>query len=195
MLVQRVQQQFIDSADLGYQCAEALGPAVESAIGALLATLTGGGKVLACGVDSSQLLAQLLVSHFLNGLERERPALPALLLPAASTDMTASAALVRAVTALAASDDLLLLVTDSGAHPALPALIQAAHDRDLTVLALSGTSGGALARLLRDTDVHISVPHTRRTRIHEMHLLVLNCLCDGLDAQLLGDDPPKETLE
>ena len=31
MLLQRIQQQFIDSADLKYQCAQSLAPAVEAA--------------------------------------------------------------------------------------------------------------------------------------------------------------------
>jgi D-sedoheptulose 7-phosphate isomerase len=26
-------------------------------------------------------------------------------------------------------------------------------------------------------------------RIQEVHLLVLHCLCDGIDAQLFGDQP------
>ena len=73
MLVQRVQQQFIDSADVAYQCADALGAAVDAAIGAILATITGGGKVLVCGVGSGSALAQLMVNHLLHGLERDRP--------------------------------------------------------------------------------------------------------------------------
>jgi D-sedoheptulose 7-phosphate isomerase len=192
MLVQRIQQQFIDSADLTYQCAETLGPQVDAAIGAVLATVTGGGKVLVCGVGSGGLLAQLLVNHLLHGLERERPALPAVLIQA---DPTHPDALVRSVSALAMSDDLLLLLGDTGTAPTLLALVQAAHERDMTVLALTGAGGGPLGRALRDTDVHVCVPHTRRTRIHELHHLVLNCICDGMDAQLLGDDPEPETLE
>ena len=44
---------------------------------------------------------------------------------------------------------------------------------------------------LRETDVHICVPHDRTARIQEVHLLVLHCLCDGVDSQLLGDiEPP-----
>lgn len=192
MLVQRVQQQLIDSADLGYQCAEALGPAVEAAIGAVVATVTGGGKVLACGMGNGRALAQLLVNHFLNGLERDRPALPAVLVDAS---VATPGAMARAVSALAQPDDLLLLLGDNGTAPEWLALVHAAHERDLTVLALTGAGGGALGRALRDTDVHVCVPHTRLLRIHEMHHLVLNSLCDGIDAQLLGDATEPENLE
>jgi D-sedoheptulose 7-phosphate isomerase len=192
MLVQRVQQQFIDSADLGYQCAEALGTLVEAASCAVVAAVTGGGKVLACGVGNGRVLAQLLVNHLIFGLERERPALPALLL---DTSASQPAAMVRALSALAMSDDLLLLLGDTGTDPGLLALVHAAHERDMTVVALTGAGGGLLTRALRDTDVHVCVPHTRMLRIHEMHHLVLNSLCDGIDAQLLGEAPETENLE
>jgi D-sedoheptulose 7-phosphate isomerase len=31
------------------------------------------------------------------------------------------------------------------------------------------------------------VPHSRTMRIQEVHLLTLHCLCDGIDAQLFGE--------
>ncbi len=40
---------------------------------------------------------------------------------------------------------------------------------------------------LTETDVHICVPHERTARIQEVHLLVLHCLCDAVDLQLLGE--------
>jgi D-sedoheptulose 7-phosphate isomerase len=53
--------------------------------------------------------------------------------------------------------------------------------------ASSSNPGGAVGRALRETDVQVCVPHERAARIHEVHLLVLHCLCDGVDAQLLGE--------
>ena len=38
-----------------------------------------------------------------------------------------------------------------------------------------------------ETDVLICVPHERPARVRETHDLVLNCLCDGVDTQLLGE--------
>ncbi len=60
--------------------------------------------------------------------------------------------------------------------------------RDMTVVALTGKGGGTIGELLRDSDVHICVPHDRTARIQEVHLLVLHCLCDGIDWHLLGDE-------
>jgi D-sedoheptulose 7-phosphate isomerase len=70
------------------------------------------------------------------------------------------------------------------------AAIEAAHARDMVVVALTGRGGGRLGALLRETDVHICVPHERTARIQEVHILVLHCICDGVDAQFLGDQEP-----
>jgi len=97
---------------------------------------------------------------------------------------------------------VLLVLSASGQSAAVLAAVTAAHERDMTVVALlgnavsglpaapgagSGASGGVIGRALRETDVQISVPHERAARIHEIHLLALHCLCDGVDAQLLGE--------
>jgi D-sedoheptulose 7-phosphate isomerase len=57
----------------------------------------------------------------------------------------------------------------------------------MTVVALTGGTGGELAGVVRETDVLICVPHDRAARVREVHTLVLNCLCDGMDAQLFGE--------
>jgi hypothetical protein len=51
MLEQRIQQHFIDSAALKYQAAQALSAPIAAAVQAILACVTSGGKVLACGTD------------------------------------------------------------------------------------------------------------------------------------------------
>ena len=93
----------------------------------------------------------------------------------------------RPVRALGQAGDVLLLVGDTGQAGNLLAAADAAHERDMTVIALTGARGGALAGRLRDTDVHICVPNERTARIQEVHLLAIHCICDGVDAQLLGD--------
>jgi D-sedoheptulose 7-phosphate isomerase len=41
--------------------------------------------------------------------------------------------------------------------------------------------------MLRETDIHICVQHDRAARVFEVHALALHCICDGVDAQLLGE--------
>lgn len=194
MLEQRIQQHFIDSADLKYQSAQALGKPVAAAVQALLACVTSGGKVLACGHGGSATLAQHFAAMFVGRFERERPELGALALTADGAILTAlarnddgSQVFARQVRALGQSGDVLLAISTSGnAVPVLRAL-EAAHEREMTVVALTGHGGGAMGQALRETDVQVCVPHERVARIHEVHGLVLHCLCDGVDTQLLGD--------
>jgi D-sedoheptulose 7-phosphate isomerase len=193
MLDLRIQQHFIDSADLHYQVAETLAKPVDAAVQAVLACVTGGGKVLAGGMGTSAALAQYLVNLLVGGFERERPGLAAIALSLdalMATRWDDGQTLARQVLALGQTGDVLVLISVDGTEPALPQSVQAAHDRDMVVLALTGHQGGVLARQLRETDVHVCVPHDRAARIREVQHLVLHCLCDGIDTQLLGEQEP-----
>lgn len=202
MLEQRIQQHFIDSADLKYQAAQALSHPIAAAVQAVLACVTSGGKVLACGHGPSAAQAQQFAAFCVAGFERERPELAALALScdsgllqsgvAASASANGTAAdaaqqFARQVRALGQAGDVLLALSVSGNDANLLAATEAAHERDMTVVVLTGRTGGKLAALLRETDVLISVPHDRAARVREVHALALHCLCDGVDAQLLGE--------
>ena len=78
MLEQRIQQHFIDSADLKYQAAPVLSRPIADAVQALLACVTSGGKVLACGNGGSAADAQHFSAEFVGRFERERPELGAI---------------------------------------------------------------------------------------------------------------------
>ena len=194
MLEQRIQQHFIDSADLKYQSAQTLGKPVEAAVQALLACVTSGGKVLACGHGASATLAQHFATLFVGRFERERPELAALALNADGAVLTAivrgdeaAQVFARQVRALGQAGDVLLVISIAGQEASLLRAIDAAHERDMTVLALTGQGGGPVGQALRETDVQVCVPHERMARIHEVQTLVLHCLCDGVDTQLLGE--------
>ncbi|GAB1383843.1 MAG TPA: SIS domain-containing protein [Ottowia sp.] len=196
---QRTPQQFIDSADLKYQWAQSLARPIEEATQALLACITGGGKVMACGNGASGALAQYMAALMVGGLERARPELPALALGTDAATLTAVArrgeyadVFAAQVRALGNPGDALLLLSTNGNTVNLVRAAQAAHERDISVIALTGRGGGELGRVLRDTDVHVCIPHERTPRIHEAHQLVLHCLCDGLDVQLLGNEESSE---
>ena len=194
MLEQRIQQHFIDSADLKYQAAQALGKPIADAVQAVLACITSGGKMLACGSGASSADAQQFAAFCVAGFERERPELAAValsgnaaLLNAVASNGDMAQLLARQVRALGQAGDLLLALCISGNDANVLAAVHAAHERDMTVVVVSGRSGGTLATVLRETDVLICVPHDRAARVREVHALVLNCLCDGVDAQLFGE--------
>ena len=197
MLEQRIQQHFIDSADLKYQSAQSLSKPIAAAVQAMLACVTSGGKVLACGNGGSAADAQHFAAEFIGRFERERPELAALALATDSSILTAIAndydfdrIFSKQVRGLGQAGDVLLALSTSGNSGNVLAAIEAAHEREMTVVALTGRGGGKITQLLRETDVHVCVPHDRTARIQEVHLLVLHCICDGVDTQLLGEQEP-----
>ena len=194
MLEQRIQQQFFDSADLKYAAAEVLSKPIADAVSALVGCITSGGKVMACGNGGSAADAQHFAAEFVGRFERERPGLAAIalttdtsILTAVGNDYSFEHIYSKQVQALGAPGDVLLAITTSGNSGNVVAAVEAAHAKEMTVIALTGQKGGKLRELLSETDVHICVPHDRTARIQEVHLLVLHCLCDAVDLQLLGE--------
>lgn len=182
MLEQRIQQHFFESADLKYQSAETLSRPIAEAASALLGAITGGGKVMvfASGVGAmlAPHLAQLLVGRF----ERERPPLGALALARSAAQAAPQ------VRALGLPGDVLLLLDNGEGESA--GVIAAARGKDMTLVVLAGRGAGELRELLAESDVLIAVPHERASRVAEVHMLVLHCLCDAIDFQLMGDLEP-----
>lgn len=194
MLEQRIQQQFFDSADLKYAAAEILSKPIADAVNAVVGCITAGGKVLACGNGGSASDAQHFAAEFVGRFERERPGLAAIalntdtsILTAIGNDYDFNSIYSKQVQALGAPGDVLLAITTSGNSANVLAAVEAARAKEMTVIALTGRGGGRLRERLGETDVHICVPHERTARIQEVHILVLHCLCDAVDLQLLGE--------
>jgi D-sedoheptulose 7-phosphate isomerase len=164
-----------------------------------MGSVTSGGKVLACGLGGSAAAAQYFVTGFVGRFERERPELPALALNADASLLTGLAlgfeprsVFARQVRALGQAGDLLLVLAAGGSGDVVVEAVAAAHEREMTVIAITGPRAGALGNALKDTDVLVSVPHERLARVQEVQLMTLHCLLDGVDAQLLGDSPEPE---
>ena len=194
MLEQRIQQQFFESADLKYQAADLLARPISDAVHAVLGCLTAGGKVLACGNGGSASDAQHFAAEFVGRFERERPGLAAIALTTDTSILTAigndydfTQVFSKQVQALGQPGDVLIAMSTSGNSANVLAAVQAAHEKEMTVVALTGRGGGKLKDMLAETDVHICVPHERTARIQEVHILALHCLCDAIDVQLLGE--------
>jgi len=108
------------------------------------------------------------------------------ILTAVGNDYGFDAIFERQVSALGQPGDVLSPFPPAGTLQRHPS-IEAAHDREMSVIALTGKGGGKIASLLHETDVHLCVPHDRTMRIQEVHIVLLHALCDGIDALLLGD--------
>lgn len=203
MLEPRIEQHFIDSADLKYHAAQVMSKSLGAAAQALLVCVTGGGKVLVCGNGSCAALAQYVAALFVGRFERERPELAAVALCADGAILTVAATgaaaaafdatFARQVRALGNPGDVLIALSVDGDCSNLCAAIEAAHEREMVVLGFTGQGGGRMAGTLRDTDIHVSAPHERRARVLEVHQLALHCLCDAVDTQLLGEQEESST--
>lgn len=197
MLEQRIQQQFFDSADLQYQTAESLARPISDAAQALIGCITSGGKLLVGGLGGGAALAQHFCAALVGRFERERPGLAALALASDSVLLGALASrdsldqvFAKQVLALGQGGDLLLLIDALGQAGALEAGIEAAHARDMVVVVLGGRDALSLRDRMGETDVLVAVPHDRLARVIELQMLVLHCLCDAVDMQLMGEQDP-----
>src|SRR5690349_2118303 len=195
MSVERIQQQFRDNAALTLEALDTLAVPIAAAVDTLFGALANGNKILVCGNGGSAADAQRFAAQLIGRFERERPGLPAIalttdtsILTAIGNDYAFEQIFSNQVRALGQSGDVLLAISTSGNSVNVLAAIQEAHEREMIVIALSGKGGGAMSDVLAETDIHICVPSDRTARIQEVHLLTIHCLCDGIDAMLLGDD-------
>lgn len=193
-LIARISRHFEESAQLKLAAVEGLAGPISDSIDLLVSVLASDSKILACGNGGSAGDAQHFAAELIGRFERERPELAALALTTDSSILTAVAndysfedVFARQVRGLGHPGDALLAISTSGNSANVIAAIQAAHERQMHVVALTGKGGGRIAGLLGDGDVHLCVPHDRTARIQEVHLLIIHCLCDGIDAILLGD--------
>ena len=195
-LAERIAAHFADSAQLKLAAAKSLAGPITTAVEAMCACLRAGGKVLACGNGGSAADAQHFAAELVNRFERERPPLAAISLAADSSNLTSIAndygyeqVFEKQVRALGRKGDVLLAISTSGNSASVVAAMRAARELGLVTVALTGRGGGKMGAALGAGDVQVCVPHERTMRIQEVHLLVLHCLCDGIDARLFGDQP------
>ena len=192
-LLERVQQSFEDSLATKLAALDELPTLITEASQVITNALMDGHKVLSCGNGGSAGDAQHFSSEMLNRYEMERPSLPAIALTTDTSTLTSIAndysfdmIFSKQIHALGSDGDILLAISTSGNSNNVVRAIEAAHDRNMIVIALTGKSGGEMAESLSIDDIEIRVPSESTARIQETHLLIIHCLCDLIDHQLLG---------
>lgn len=193
-LIGRINRQFDDSVQTKAEARDALAHPIADAATALVECLMRDGKILACGNGGSAADAQHFAAELVNRFEMERPGLPAIALTTDSSIITSIAndydfnqVFSRQVRALGMPGDMLLAISTSGNSANVMEAIDAAHERGMTVIALTGRGGGKMVEMLAVGDHNICVDSQSTARTQEVHLLVLHCLCDAVDNLLLGD--------
>ncbi len=192
-LITRISENFSESAHLKLQSMDALAGPIAAAAERMVQCLKQDGKILSCGNGGSAADAQHFSAELLNRFEKERPGLAAMALTTDSSTLTSIAndydydqVFSKQVRALGQARDVLLAISTSGNSRNVIAAVEAAHECQMGVVALSGRDGGKLGEVLSPADIHVCVPARSTARIQEVHLLTLHCLCDAIDCLLLG---------
>jgi len=195
MNTQRILAHFHESAELKIQSAAALAHPIAEAIDLMFGALSNGNKILACGNGGSAADCQHFAAELVGRFERERFPLPAMalttdtsILTAVGNDYSYKEIFSKQVQAFGQAGDVLLAISTSGNSANVAAAVEAALEREMRVVLLTGKDGGILAKMLTDADVNICVPHTRTARIQEVHLVTIHAICDGIDVALFGGD-------
>jgi D-sedoheptulose 7-phosphate isomerase len=156
----------------------------------LVGSLRGGGKLLICGNGGSAADAQHLATEFVSTftIDNPRPSIPAIalttdtsLLTAIANDFGAEGVFERQVEALGRKGDVLIAISTSGNSANVIRAAERARDSGLQVVALTGQSGGKLARL---ADAAVRVPSTITAHIQESHLAVEQLLASIVEDAL-----------
>ena len=191
--IQRVKENFSESIQLKLSVCEQLAPAVVSASQMITRCLLCENKIMVCGNGGSAAFSQLFTSIMLNRFELERPGLPALSLTTDSASVTSIAndfqyadIFSRQIRALGQPGDILMAISTSGDSHNIIHAIDAAHDREMNIICLTGREGGQAAELIAESDIELRVPSWSAARIHELHIMIIHCICDLIDQQLLG---------
>lgn len=184
---------FHQSIEARASLGEHLAPALVAASELLVNTFVNDGRAFVCGHGLSTVIAQHFTTTLLSQGDRERPALPAVFLDGSPGTQNAIAhsygageVFARQIRALGQPDDLLIIFTTTGNPQSLVNAVQAAHDREMTVLLFNGSERGHSAQLLDGDDLEIAVPIESELFMHEMHLLLAGIMCELVDDRLFG---------
>ncbi len=193
--VQRIKDNFQESIRVKTEATNVLAPVIAKAAEAISNALLNDHKIMACGNGGSAADAQHFSAEMLNRFEMERPGLPAITLTTDSSTLTSIAndyqfaeIYSKQIRALGQPGDVLLAISTSGESHNIIHAVDAAHDRDMVVIALTGREGGQIADLMNENDVEIRVPTWSTARIQEVHIMAIHCICDLVDLRLLGQD-------
>jgi D-sedoheptulose 7-phosphate isomerase len=189
----RIRNHFNASVEVKQNAKDELAPIIETAGERLVSCLLEDHKILTCGNGGSAGDAQHFSSEMLNRFDQDRPPLPAMALSTDTSTLTSIAndyhfdeIFSKQIRALGQSGDVLICYTTSGNSANVLKAVEAAHDRGMAVIGVTGKGGGKVAELLDGSDIEIRVSSKSTARIQEVHLLVTHCLCDLIDHKLFG---------
>lgn len=189
----RVRHLFGVSIEAKIAVADTMSAVIANAGQRLVNCLLNDGKIFICGNGGSAANCLHFSAAMLNHFEVERPPLPVIVL---ATDLAAMTAVgndghydqifARPIQALGQENDVLVALSTTGNSNSVLHAVNAANDRGMDTIALSGRDGGVLANHLGPEDIELRVLGDNAARIRETHLFILHCFCDLIDQSLFG---------
>ena len=165
---------------------------IENAVKIMIDASSNNKKILWCGNGGSAADAQHMAAELMGGLrDHSRPAIASIALTTDSSFLTAWAndtdyesIFSRQIEGIGKSGDVLVAISTSGNSKNVINAITIAKSMDISVIILTGKSGGKMNQC--DANAIIKIPSNDTQRIQEGHLLVEHILCESVEAAIMG---------
>lgn len=180
--------EFAEHHDVARRTEAALGAAFGALVGACLASLRNGGKLMLFGNGGSAADAQHIATELSVRYKQDRAAIAALALTTDTSTLTAAAndlgfgrVFARQIEAIGRRGDVAIAISTSGKSPNVSAALKQAKAMGIVTAALTGKGGGDLPALAEHA---LIVPSDTTARIQEMHILLGHMLCGAIETEL-----------
>ncbi|MCP5160940.1 MAG: SIS domain-containing protein [Hahellaceae bacterium] len=172
---------------------EHLPPKLAKASELMAQTLLSDHKILVCGNAMTLPLCGMLSSFLMNRHDHERPSLPAInlcgdnhLISAIARDTHYNDVFSKQIRALGQQGDLLIALSIDGNCASIIQAVQAAHDQEMSIIAIYGGEDGNIGSLLASSDIELKTGSKSAARVLEGQLVILNTLTALIDQQIFG---------
>jgi D-sedoheptulose 7-phosphate isomerase len=153
---------------------------IEKSARILIESIARGGKIISCGNGGSMTDAMHFAEELSGVFREKRPALPAISISDPShitctaNDYGFESIFSRFVEGVGQKGDVLLAITTSGNSMNIIKAAEAAKDKGMKVVGLTGKTGGLLSGMV-DSEIRVK-GRVHSDRIQEVHIKVLHIL-------------------
>ena len=190
---QRIQEHFNESLQTNMMIADSLHQDITLIAEQLIQTILKGHKILIGSNASASSHANYFANLLIHGFNIERPSLPAISLScnvamrsSIAFDEQFTSIFTRQIQALGQAQDIFLLFSIDGEEKYLIDAIEAAKEKNMRIISITGKDGGKIHQMLHDNDAGMCIPSANKARILESQLSIIHCLSDLIDRGIFG---------
>ena len=157
----------------------------------MIASLSGGGKLIVFGNGGSAADAQHLAAELVGRYRQDRKGIAAIALTTDSSALTSisndygfDTVFSRQLEAIGKSGDVVLAISTSGDSPNVIRAVALAKKLGIPSIGLTGRTGG---KLRASVDVCLSVPSDSTPRVQEAHSLIIHIISGIVENAMVND--------